>query len=550
LAAGTCDRHHDRITNLPLTDAPAPPGPPSTGSPSPRRRRGRVALTGLAIGVLLALSVPPAGFWPLAPIGIGLLGWRLADRALPTRALTGFSAGVGLYGITLFWMGNFNAFGAFLIMILEASFLCLAAVATPPGRWRYVVWPAAIIVSNAARTVWPFGGLPMGGIDLSQAASPLAPVARLGGPLLVAGVIAVAGMAGETMVRLIRSDSARSVHPTRRFLASVAVVGAVVTVGLPLLGRHSPDGRIVGQLRVAAVQGGGRRGLRAVDNPPINVLDAQLAANARVSTPVDLVLWPENVIALDTPLAGSEAAQQVGAEARRLRTTLIAGITEPDGSTHFFNAAVAWDATGTIIARYDKVHRVPFGEYVPGRGFIAHFVDLDVIPRDAVPGHGPGLMLTPAGPVGVVISFEVYFSGRARDAINAGGQVLLVPTNTASYTTAQVPSSEIATARLRAWETGRDVVMAAPTGFSAILDPRGRLRMVTGLGRRQVLTATVDRRQGSTPYLRLGDRPFVIASLLLVLLGWVLSRARPGRDHPIAEPTDGQPGPDDQPPRD
>jgi len=181
-------------------------------------------------------------------------------------------------------------------------------------------------------------------------------------------------------------------------------------------------------------------------------------------------------------------------------SSLLVGrwITEPAGDTAFRNAVVAWAPDGRVVARYDKVHRVPLCEYVPGRSFVRHLVNLDNIPRDAIAGRGPGLLRTPAGPLGVVISFEVFFSNRARAAIRAGGQVLVVPTNTASYTTSQVPASELATARLRAWETGRDVVMAAPTGFSAVLGPRGRIRLRTGLSTQQVLVATVERRVGLT----------------------------------------------------
>jgi apolipoprotein N-acyltransferase len=301
-------------------------------------------------------------------------------------------------------------------------------------------------------------------------------------------------------------------------------------------GAAAGDGRIVGTLRVAAVQGGGRRGLRAVDNPPALVYQAQLAADTRISRPLDLVLWPENVIALDGLLAGSTIETQMGAEARRLSATIVAGITEPVGDTRFRNAVVAWAPSGQVVARFDKVHRVPFGEYIPGRSLIRHFVNLDNVSRDAIAGHGPGLLPTPAGPMGVVISYEVFYAERARSAIRAGGQVLLVPTNTASYTTSQVPDAEMATARLRAWETGRDVVMAAPTGFSAIIGPRGQVRGRSGLGAAQVLTATVARRTGLTPYGRAGDRPFVALSVLLLAAAWLAGRggaAAPLLDRPV-----------------
>jgi len=474
-------------------------------------RRGTIALPALGIGLVVALSVPPAGWWPLGILGLAALGHLLSGRPVRARATAGFVAGLGLYGVTLFWMGQFNAIGAFLVMGLEASFLMLAAVTTPPGLSRVWAWPAAVLVSNALRTVIPFGGLPMGGIELGQAAGPLAAAARVGGPLVVAALVAVAGVGLEAVT-------------FRRW--TIAAISAALVVAVPALGAAAPDGAVVGRLRTAMVQGGGRRGLRAVNNPPELVYGAQLAADASVSPPVDLVVWPENVIALDGPIAGSPQDAEVGAEAHRLGATLVAGVTEPVGDTRFANAAVAWAPTGQIEARYDKVHRVPFGEYVPGRSLVAHIVNLGVIPRDAVAGHGPGLLRTSAGPLGVTISFEVFFSSRARAAIRAGGQVLLVPTNTASYTTSQVPDSEVAAAKLRAWETGRDVVMAAPTGFSAAIDAHGRVLARTGLGHRQVLLVTVARRHGTTPYLRLGDGPFVALALALVGLAWAWERLR------------------------
>ena len=126
-------------------------------------------------------------------------------------------------------------------------------------------------------------------------------------------------------------------------------------------------------------------------------------------------------------------------------------------------------------------------------------------------------MRTDSGPVGIVISFEIFFSGRSRSAIGHGGQILLVPTNTASYTTTQVTAAEVAADRLRAWETGRSVLMAAPTGWSAVLDDRGRLLQKSGLGTQTVLEATVQRRTGKTPYVRFGDWPW--AGLALAVLG-------------------------------
>jgi apolipoprotein N-acyltransferase len=241
-----------------------------------------------------------------------------------------------------------------------------------------------------------------------------------------------------------------------------------------------------------------------------------------VRPPVDLILWPEDVIALDRPVAGTDVAAQVGRIAARYHAALLAGVTEDVGPDHFRNAQVVWDDTGRITGRYDKEHRVPFGEYVPLRFLVRHLVSLDVIPRDAIPGHGTGELRTQAGPVAVVISYEVYFPGRARSGTRAGGQVLLVPTNTSSYRSTQVPGSEIAADRLRAWETGRAVVMVAPTGWSAVLDDRGRVQQRSALGVPAVLQAVVARRVGLTPYGRLGDWPVVAAAWVLLGVGWLV----------------------------
>jgi apolipoprotein N-acyltransferase len=283
-------------------------------------------------------------------------------------------------------------------------------------------------------------------------------------------------------------------------------------------------------MRIAVVQGGGRRGSRAVHSSPITVFQNQVAATRMVTGPVDLILWPEDVIALAGPVVGNPIAPQVGAIATAQHADLLAGVTEDIGPTRFRNAMVLWDRSGRITGRFDKVHRVPFGEYIPLRSLIRHVVNLDVIPRDAIPGHGTGEIMTSSGPVGVVISFEVFFSERSRSAIRAGGQVLLAPTNTASYTTTQVPAAEVAAERLRSWETGRDVVMAAPTGWSAVLDDRGRLLQRSGLGTAQVLEATVPRRVGQTPYVRWGDWPVgALAALVLALsqLDQVVNSGKP-----------------------
>lgn len=485
----------------------------------PPRRVVAAPLLAAGAGLLVALSVPPIGFWPLGVVGLAVLGRLLAGQPARRRALLGFLGGMGLYTVTIWWFSEFNLIGAIASMMTESAFLAAAAAATPPGRGRAPAWVGAVVLQDWLRLYIPFGGVPLGGIPYGQAAGPLAPAARLGGELAVTGVVALLAVASEALVR----SMVRKGAPAGWRAVTFPVVAAVLVVGS---GRIAPSGHRIGTMRVAAVQGGGRRGLRAIHSSAQAVYDAQLAATDGVRTPVDLILWPEDVIGLDRPIGGTGVAAEVGRIAIRFHATVLAGVTEDVGTDRFRNAEVMWDDTGRIAGRYDKVHRVPFGEYIPLRGLVKHVVSLDVIPRDAIPGHGPGLLRTRAGPVGVVISYEVYFPARARSGIRAGGQVLVVPTNTASYRTTQVPASEIAADRLRAWETGRAVVMAAPTGWSAVFDDRGRLLQRSGLAVPALLQATVPRRVGLTPYGRFGDWPVVVLAALLLAFGWVVRVVR------------------------
>ena len=484
-------------------------------------RRGRLAVPSLAAGVLLALSLPPWGWWPLGIAGAGLLYWRLAAQPLWRRLWCGWLAGLGCYVIGLAWARTFNWYGALALIVVEALFVAAAAVLTPPDHGRALAFVGACTLTEAVRVTWPFGGLPLGGVFLGQAGGPLLQLARLGGPLLVTAGVWAGGVAAATAVAWVRATLRMQRRPALGGAAAV-VAGLVL---LAVAGAVAPDGGSpVRTLRVALVQGGGVRGLSKEQVSPTTVYDAQLAATATVAIRAgapDLVLWPENVVALNGSLVGSPQAAQLSRLAKELRTTLMAGVTEPVSPTAFRNEIVAWGPSGRIVAVFEKVHRVPFGEYVPFRSFFAHFADLSGVSMDAVPGHGTGLMHTPAGPLGVLVSFEIFYAGRSHASVRAGAELLAVPTNTSSYSTSQVPSQEIAAAKIQAVETGRDLVQAAPTGFSAVVTQRGSVVERSVLGARQVLTATVALRRGMTPYDHWGDLPVVLLAVLAVAAGWL-----------------------------
>ena len=99
------------------------------------------------------------------------------------------------------------------------------------------------------------------------------------------------------------------------------------------------------------------------------MFERHLEASEEVPAGTDLVVWPEDVVDLEGPLAASPEGGTLAALARELGATLVVGVTEQEGN-RFRNAAVAYDPDGTVTDRYEKVRRVPFGEYVPLRALL------------------------------------------------------------------------------------------------------------------------------------------------------------------------------------
>jgi apolipoprotein N-acyltransferase len=500
-----------------------------TSGTRPRWQRwGRIVLPSLVSGVFLTLSIPPFGFWILAFPGAAVLWWRLGGLRWPQRLAVGWTAGLGQFVVALWWVLSFNVYGGVVLMVAESLAPALACLFVPPRRGRALALTGGMVLVEALRTIWPFGGLPMGGVALGQAAGPMAAATRLGGPLLLVGMVWLGGcglgLLATALVRESRRLTAPLVKPAAAGLAALAMVALLAGLG----SAASNGGPAHRTIRAAAVQGGGVRGLRKAQVDPVTVYNAQVAATAQIPSvdngqPPNLILWPEDVVSLNDPIETDPVRYSLAAIARKAHATLVVGVTETVSTTQYRNEIVAFSPTGRIIARYEKVHRVPFGEYVPYRGFFKHLANLSAVPLDAIPGHGNGLLRTPAGPLGAMISYEVFFAQRGWIPTRAGAELLIVPTNTSSYSTSQVPTQEVAAARLQALSEGRDLIQAAPTGFSSVINNDGVVLARTSLGTRQVLVYDVGLRNGLTVYGHFADTPVLIVSALMVLAGWLVA---------------------------
>ena len=135
--------------------------------------------------------------------------------------------------------------------------------------------------------------------------------------------------------------------------------------------------------------------------------------------------------------------------------------------------------------------------------------------RNVRPGDGPAVLDTSLGRLSVAISWEVFFTERTREAAIHDALVLLNPTNGASYWLTQVQTQQVASSRLRALENGRWVLQAAPTGFSTVVDPQGRVLQRTAISEQAVLHQRIERRTGLPWATRAGAWPMVMLALAL-----------------------------------
>jgi apolipoprotein N-acyltransferase len=480
--------------------------------------------------VAVALSIPPFGWWPLAWLGYAALAWSLWRSSPRRRFAAGAAFGLGQYLISIWWVTEFNGFGYGVLVLVVALFSAVAALFVPGRRFRGVALglPALLVLAEWTLDRFPLGGFPLGSAALGQTRGPLIPLARLGGSLgILAGTVTAGVIVAGLVIGALRIVRGRPGRLTPLVAAAGATAVLVATV---LGGLWSPGGAPVGSpLRIALVQGGGPRGTRAVTTDPNVVFQRHLNASAGLQPPLDLVVWPEGILQTTGDFRNDPGATNLAQLAQRLNATVVAGVEEDIGATRYTNKVVAWRPDGTVADTYEKNHLVPFGEYVPWRSFLNHFVSLNLVPRDAIAGNGPGILSTPVGRLGVMISYEVFFDGRARGAVQAGGRVLLVPTNTASYSDSEVPTQELAAAQLRAWETGRVVLQVTPTGYSAVVGPAGQVRQRSVLGAQTNVEATVQPRQGNTIYVDLGDVPLAVGGLLLAAGAWVLAVPDPWR---------------------
>ncbi|MGI9579436.1 MAG: apolipoprotein N-acyltransferase [Microthrixaceae bacterium] len=474
--------------------------------------RLRTALLALVAGLLVCFAMPPWGWWPLAPAGIALWLHLLADQDRRGRFLIGWMAGIGWFGPSTLWMWGLTAVGyPFGVVFGWGLMVAVTGVFVPADRRRFLVLPAALLLYEWFHSHAPFGGVPLSMLGMTQIDTPVLMVARLGGVLVVGAVVSALGVALYLALE-------------QQWKVPVAIVAVVLA--LSVAGALWPVGDPVDTVTVAAVQGGGPQGTRFASGQEAEVFNRHLEATRTIpdDSDVDLVVWPENAINVEGDFVDHPWLTIIQGEAARIDAPIAIGVVD-DGPTdeQFENYVLVVQPDGELGDRFDKERRVPFGEYTPLRPLFEPIAGDVLPPRDQVPGEGTAVIDTDAGPMAVVISWEVFFSRRVREGVREGGQAILNPTNGSSYWLTQVQTQQIATSRLRAVESGRWLVQVSPTGFSAFVDPDGGVHQRTDVSEQRVITRSFDMLDSTTPAQALGSVPaLLLASLAIGLAQWRL----------------------------
>jgi apolipoprotein N-acyltransferase len=313
---------------------------------------------------------------------------------------------------------------------------------------------------------------------------------------------------GSAVWGLWRLDARRSAAAALAF-AATTLIAAVGLAPAPV-----PSAE---ELRVAVIQPGTSLEEKWDPSQSREIADRVWAMTAEAARDgADLVLWPESAVPyrLDNDAAYAEIVENMASQFEV--EIVLNSVASLDGGG-FTNSAFLVTGEGVSPARYDKVHLVPFGEFVPRW---ARFAFTDSLVREVgafTPGNEP-MVLPATVPLGVAICFEVVFPDHAAAHVRAGAQLLATLTNDGWYGFSWAPHQHFAQVRLRAAENRRWFARAALTGISGFVDPTGRVVSKLDVGEDGILAETVQPMSGLTPRTRFGDWWAILCAAASVLM--------------------------------
>jgi apolipoprotein N-acyltransferase len=507
------------------------------------------ALLALGSGAALALSFPNYNLWPLAWIALALLVLASVGARPAVSPVYGFLHGLVFYPVGLPWIaevmkqyGNIDPWtsaGILGLMAVAGGIVCsffslgVAAVSKKNRALACALAPFLWVTLEFARTHLPIIGFPWnltgyaasGNIALVQ----LTPITGIYGLSFVIGaygsLLAYAILAGRQRV-------------WKTFLVVTAVLGLIALTGNDFVPRAVPthyahlvqtdfpqsESYPANWLQLHAAE------MEQLENISVGSIQAlQLPRNLNTAQAHDrLIIWPE----VPAPFTMQEPAfvQRAQRIAREANSYFLVGVVEwnLDAQHKYYatNTAVLLDPEGQQTFRYDKMHLVPFGEYVPLRKWLTFAKSLVAGIGDFTPGTKFSIGRLPDGKFGVFICYEAIFPDEVRQFTKDGAQLLINISNDGWFGRSSAPPQHLMMARVRAVENRRWLLRDTNNGYTVSVDPYGRIAARLAIDERGELDAPYAFRSDVTPYVRFGDW-FAWLCLLAsaALLGFAATRA-------------------------
>jgi len=509
----------------------------------------RAAIAGLA-GAVSVLAMAPFNAWPVLFLTFPVMVW-LNDgagagrwRGVPAAALSGFWFGLGYFVPGLYWIGY-----AFLVDASTFAWLMPLAVLGLPAYLALftafgfalarLIWTrdaSRVIALAASLTLseWLRGHLLTGfpwnafGYALTE-------------PLALAQTASLIGLWGLTFLTVaifaspavLIDGRSRGRKPFVAPVSGLLVLAAMAIFGAVRLSQQPTSD--VANVRLRIMQPNLQQDARFNYSAKAEVMRKYLTLSDRASGPqstgvrdVTILLWPESAFPFFLTREADAMAQIADLLPRG--TTLITGsVRAPDlpaGAriTRAYNSIYVIDHDGSVLSVYDKLHLVPFGEYLPFQDWMEKigFVQLTKVQGGFIPGVHRHTLEIPNAPRALpLICYEAVFPGDVAKLDDRPGWIVNL-TNDGWFGISTGPYQHLQQARLRAIELGLPLVRAANTGISAVIDPLGRVVASLGLGIEGVLDAGLPQAIAPTVYARAGDIP--AASVIIIAFVFVVRR--------------------------
>ncbi len=509
----------------------------------------RRAAIAFAAGAASTLALAPANAWPLLFITFPVLVWLLdgagAGRlgGVASAAVTGWFFGFGYFFAGLYWTGF-----AFLVDAKTFGWLLpFAVTALPAGLALFTAAGCAL-----ARLLWSRGALRI--VALAAALTGLEWLRgtvlsgfpwnafgyALTGSLALAQGAAFVGLWGLTFIAVLvfaspavlLDDAKHTPRPWIYPSAAVLLLMAISAYGTIRLAQS--ETQAVPGIRLRIMQPNIPQDEKFNYGAKDAVMRRYLALSDREKGPgasglrdTTHLIWPES--AFPFFLAREPAALAQIASLLPQGTVLITGAARPavsngDRTARAYNSIYVIDHDGSILSIYDKMHLVPFGEYLPFQDALERLglMQLTRVKGGFVAGERRRAIDVPPAPAFLpLICYEIIFPGEAVPPDEKPGWLLNV-TNDGWFGKSAGPYQHLQQARVRAIEEGLPLVRAANTGISAVIDPVGRVVASLPLGAEDVLDAPLPRALAGTPFRHFGNT--VAAVFLLFAFVFVIRK--------------------------